>query len=39
MLFIPAGMKHMPLRILRVDRPVFHFSVVTEPHYDGTSYR
>ncbi len=39
MLFIPAGTKHMPLRILKVDRPIFHFSVVTEPQYDGTSYR
>ena len=39
MLFIPAGTKHMPLRILKVDRPIFHFSVVTEANYDGTSYR
>lgn len=39
MLFIPAGTKHMPLRILKVDRPIFHFSVVTAAQYDGTSYR
>jgi hypothetical protein len=25
--FIPAGMKHCPLRTLRVDRPMFHFTM------------
>ncbi|MFA5309342.1 MAG: hypothetical protein WC370_07675 [Dehalococcoidales bacterium] len=30
MIFIPAGMKHCPLIIRRVDKPIFHFSVVTE---------
>ena len=40
MIFVPAGLKHNPLRILRVDRPVFHFSVVTKPRYDcDTVYR
>ncbi len=39
MIFVPAGMKHMPLRILRVDRPIFHFSVVVAPEYDGTGYK
>jgi quercetin dioxygenase-like cupin family protein len=29
MVFIPAGMKHSPLNVIRVDRPIFHFSVVT----------
>ncbi len=24
--FIPAGTKHCPLRILKVDRPIFHFT-------------
>ncbi len=32
-LFVPAGMKHCPLIIRRVDRPVFHFSTVTGNQY------
>ena len=24
--FVPAGIEHCPLKILRVDRPIFHFS-------------
>ena len=35
MIFLPAGMPHMPLRIIRVDRPVFHFSIVLNPEYTG----
>ncbi|MDR0916771.1 MAG: hypothetical protein LBN02_06230 [Oscillospiraceae bacterium] len=35
MIFVPGGLKHNPLRILRVDRPMFHFSVVMNPKYDG----
>ena len=26
MIFVPAGMKHCPLIIRRVDRPIFHFT-------------
>jgi hypothetical protein len=33
MVFVPKGMKHCPLILRRVDRPIFHFSVVTEGHY------
>jgi hypothetical protein len=33
MLFIPAGMVHCPLILRRVDRPIFHFTVVTAPRY------
>jgi quercetin dioxygenase-like cupin family protein len=33
LLFIPAGMKHCPLIIRRVDRPIFHFTVVTGGQY------
>jgi quercetin dioxygenase-like cupin family protein len=29
MVFIPGGMKHSPLILKRVDKPIFHFSVVT----------
>jgi hypothetical protein len=33
MIFIPAGVKHCPLILRRVDRPLFHFSVVTSGQY------
>lgn len=35
MIFLPAGVPHMPLRIKKVDRPVFHFSIVLNPEYTG----
>ena len=35
-IFAPAGVIHNPMRILRVDRPIFHFSVVTTHLYDGS---
>ena len=28
LLFVPAGMKHCPLILKRVDRPIFHFTIV-----------
>lgn len=37
LIFIPPNLPHA-LRILRVDRPVFHFSVVTEGNYNGSAY-
>lgn len=33
LIFVPKGMKHCPLIIRRVDRPIFHFSTVTDPQY------
>ena len=33
MIFVPAGMKHCPLILKRVDRPIFHFSTVTGGQY------
>jgi len=33
MIFVPAGVKHCPLYVRRVDKPIFHFSVVTSPLY------
>ena len=36
LMFIPSGVAHNPMRILRVDKPIFHFSVVMNPEYDGT---
>ena len=35
MIFVPRGLVHNPLRILRVDRPIFHFSVITQTHYEA----
>ncbi len=31
--FIPKGLKHLPLRVLRVDRPIMHFSTGPESKY------
>ena len=33
MLFVPAGLKHCPLTIRRVDRPIFHFTTVPGGQY------
>jgi hypothetical protein len=33
MVFLPAGMRHCPLILKRVDRPIFHFSVVMEKQW------
>ena len=33
MIFVPAGMRHCPLIMRKVERPVFHFTVVTEKIY------
>jgi hypothetical protein len=30
LLYVPGGMKHSPLILKRVERPIFHFSSVTE---------
>jgi hypothetical protein len=33
LIFAPKGLKHCPLRVRRVDRPIFHFSVGTGGRY------
>ena len=33
MIFVPAGMKHCPLILRRVDRPIFHFTTVPGGRY------
>lgn len=33
MLFVPAGMKHCPMVISKLDRPIFHFTTVTGGRY------
>jgi len=35
LIFLPSNIAHNPMRIRRVDRPIFHFSVVMNPQYDG----
>lgn len=37
LIFLPPNLPHA-IRILRVDRPIFHFSVVTESEYNGGAY-
>jgi hypothetical protein len=32
-IFVPAGMKHCPLVLRRVGRPIFHFTVVRAGRY------
>lgn len=39
LMFVPGGVPHMPMRILKVDRPVFHFSIVTGSEYNGGAYK
>jgi hypothetical protein len=34
LIFVPGGMKHCPLILRRVDRPIFHFSTVTSGTYN-----
>jgi hypothetical protein len=33
--YIPAGLKHCPLRITRLERPIFHFSTGPKTMYGG----
>ena len=34
MIFVPPGMRHCPLIVRRIDRPVFHFTTVTSGQYE-----
>jgi len=34
-IFIPKGVKHCPLIIKKLDRPVFHFATATDKNYRG----
>ena len=36
LVFFPGGMPHCPLTITRVDRPIFHFSIVMDSQYKLT---
>jgi len=33
MIFLPGGMKHLPLSIISLERPVLHFSISMAPVY------
>jgi hypothetical protein len=40
MIWCPAGAVHNPMRILEVNKPIFHFSIVMNPTYEGkATYR
>ncbi|MDR2530847.1 MAG: hypothetical protein LBC65_04835 [Oscillospiraceae bacterium] len=40
MIFLPGGFSHNPMRILEVNKPIFHFSIVMNNDYDGdATYR
>ena len=32
-IFMPAGMKHLPLSIINLERPILHFSISMNPEY------
>ena len=34
LIFVPAGVKHCPIVFKRIDRPIFHFLMVTGGKYD-----
>lgn len=38
LVFVPSGLKHCPLIVRRVDRPIFHFSTLTEGQYIMRDY-
>ena len=33
MIFMPPDVKHLPLAIVKIERPVFHFSICMNPEY------
>ncbi len=35
-IFMPPGMKHLPLSIISLDRPILHFSISMNPEYTYT---
>ena len=36
LIFIPGGLKHLPLSIIRLDRPILHFSISMNGVYSNT---
>lgn len=37
MIYLPGGTVHNPLRVLEVNRPIFHFSILISSAYDAES--
>lgn len=37
LIFIPPGLPHA-LHLRRIDKPIFHFSVMSGGHYNGSAY-
>jgi len=35
-IFMPAGVKHLPLSIIELHRPILHFSISLSPFYGNT---
>ena len=35
-IFMPAGLKHLPLSIIELNRPILHFSISINPFYGNT---
>ena len=33
LIYMPPGVKHLPLAIVKISRPVFHFSICMNPEY------
>ena len=34
LIYVPAGMRHSTPLVNRIDRPIFHFSMVLNPNYN-----
>lgn len=39
LVWIPGNIPHMPMRIIKVDKPVFHFSLMRGNSYNGGAYK
>lgn len=37
MIWVPAGLRHNPMRVLEVNKPIFHFSIITTSIYTEES--
>jgi mannose-6-phosphate isomerase-like protein (cupin superfamily) len=35
--YVPAGMRHCPLKVRRIDRPIFQYVLGSGPMYDGAA--
>jgi hypothetical protein len=35
LVYVPAGMRHCPLKIRRIDRPIFQYTLGSGQHYQG----